>query len=308
VSTRADAAQVRRWQEEVARDPGSPAFLPLAEVYLREGRLEVARRLCVRGLERSPEHVDAHALLGRVYREIGELDNAFDEWDIALRLDPSHQGARRALGYLCLERRDWPRAIRHLEAALAQEPGDERLARALALAKRHAGAEGPVARAADPSTLFSEPLDRFVRETRVRLVLLLEPSGRVLAHHGFSRDLDLASFATLAAGIYVASRALAQMLGQPRFQQQYQGQGERQLFLGSLDTPGGDLILLAVFGGASNIGLVRVFFDALAREAAELPWWTPPGGGRVDAVRYEAELASGLHGAPAGTLPHPLRP
>src|SRR5215218_422097 len=133
-----DAGQVHRWQEEVARDPGSASFLPLAEVYRREGKLEVARRLCVRGLERHPEHVEAHFLLGRVYRESGDLEKAFDELDIALSLEPEHQAARRAIGYLCLERRDWTAAARHLEEAARRDPRDERVASALALARRHA--------------------------------------------------------------------------------------------------------------------------------------------------------------------------
>ena len=72
MSARADQHQVRRWQEEVAGDPGSPSFLPLAEVYRREGRADVARRLCLRGLRHHPENVEAHFLLGRLHREAGD--------------------------------------------------------------------------------------------------------------------------------------------------------------------------------------------------------------------------------------------
>jgi tetratricopeptide (TPR) repeat protein len=204
-----DAAQVHRWQEEVARDPGSASFLPLAEVYRREGKLDVARRLCVRGLERHPEQVEAHFLLGRIYRESGDLEKAFDELDIALSLEPGHPAARRAIGYLCLERRDWEAAVRHLEEAARHDPSDERVASALALARRHARS-GATAAPGGPEALLKslDPIiDHFVRESRVRLVLVTEGSGKIVAQRGFTREVDIAAFATLGAGIQSASRA-----------------------------------------------------------------------------------------------------
>lgn len=298
MTTGVDPQQIRRWQEAVARDPGDAAFLPLAELYRREGRLEVARRLCFRGLERQPELVEAHFLLGRIYREAGELDKALDEFDIALRLDPAHRGARRALGYLSLERRDWPAAVRHLEQVAAREPNDERAASALHLARRHLDGAGEE-KAGEAATALAGALDRFVREARVRLVLLIDASGKILAQHGFSRDLDLAAFASLGAGVQAASRALAQMLGQERFAQLYQGQGEHQLFLGTVATPAGELVLVSVFGTETNIGLVRVRFDEFARETAGVQWSEDRVGRRVDAAGFDAELLAGLRHARA---------
>ena len=290
-----DAQQVRRWQEEVAADAGSYAFLPLAEVYRREGRLDVARRLCLRGLERNPEHVDAHVLLGRIFRESGELEKAFDEIDIALRLDPGHRAARRAIGYLCLERRDWAAAVRHLEQAVREQPRDDRMAGALALARRHAQADAAPVRSA--TEILTPALDRFIRDAQVRLVLLIEGSGKIVAQHGFTRELDIAAFASLGAGIHAASSALAGVLGQPRFEQLYQGEGERQLFLGPLATPAGEMILLTVFGEETTIGLVRVQFEELAKQVAALDGWVSR---QTDAEKFEAELAAGLDRARSG--------
>jgi tetratricopeptide (TPR) repeat protein len=263
-------------------------------VYRREGKLEVARRLCVRGLERHPEHVEAHVLLGRIYRESGELEKAFDELDIALGLEPTHHAARRAAGYLSLERRDWPAAARHLEAAARHDPGDERVASALVLARRNAVA-APGALPGTPESIaqtLAPALDRFVREARVRLLLLTEGSGRILAQHGFTRELDIAAFASLGAGIQSASRALAGVLGQPGFDQLYQGEGERQLFIGPLPTPAGELILLTAFGEETTIGLVRVHFDEFAREIAAIDWTL--AAPRPSGAQLEAALAAGL--------------
>jgi tetratricopeptide (TPR) repeat protein len=289
-----EAQKIRKWQEEVARDPGSAAFLPLADTYRREGRLDVARRLCLRGLERHPEHVEAHTLLARIYREQGDLDRAHDELDIALSLDPAHGVARRAIGYVCLERRDWAGAVRHLETAAERNPTDGRLASALALARRHSRAkpsagdqkEEAIARA------FGAALDHFIREARVRLVLLIEGSGRIVAQRGFPATLDLAAFATLGAGIQSASQALAGLLGQPGFEQLYQGAGDRQLFLAPLASPVGELILLTSFGEETTVGLVRVHFAELSRTLGDLDMG--PGIRRIDGAALEQELAAGL--------------
>ena len=291
-----DGAQVRRWQEEVARDPGSASFLPLAEVYRREGKIEVARRLCVRGLERHPEHVEAHFLLGRIHRESGDLERAFDELDIALRLDPAHAAARRAIGYLCLERRDWAGAARHLEEAARHDPRDERVASALALAHRHAraGTSADEGTADDLLRALDPLLDHFVRESRVRLLLVTEGSGKIVTQRGFTRDVDIAAFATLGAGIQSASRALAGMVGESGFEQLYQGEGEHQLFLAPLPGPSGELILLAAFGQEATIGLVRVHFDELASAVEGIRWGA---GARAGATRFEAELAGGVERA-----------
>jgi tetratricopeptide (TPR) repeat protein len=123
--------QVRQWSDEVAADPGSPAFLPLAEHYRGLGKGDAALRLVIRGLERHPHDVEAHYLLGCLYRDAGEAVKAFDEWDIALALAPEHHGARRQIGFLCLERGELDEAERHLERALESQFDDQEVRDAL---------------------------------------------------------------------------------------------------------------------------------------------------------------------------------
>jgi predicted regulator of Ras-like GTPase activity (Roadblock/LC7/MglB family) len=154
----ATPVQVRQWSEAVARDPGDLAFLPLAEAYREQGRRDAALRLCIRGLERHPENVEAHHLLGVLYREGGEQVKAFDEWDIALRLSPEHPAARRAIGMLCVERADWAGAVRHLERAVADAPDDGELRSALELARTNASVAAPMARPGPaPLTALAAP-------------------------------------------------------------------------------------------------------------------------------------------------------
>ena len=127
----ATPAQVRQWSEEVAADPASLAFLPLAAAYRDQGRHDAALKLCIRGLEKHPGHVEAHYLLGLLYREGGEELKAFDEWDIALALDPDHHGSRREIGLISHARGDHDLAVRHLEKALANDAFDPEVRDAL---------------------------------------------------------------------------------------------------------------------------------------------------------------------------------
>lgn len=155
--------QVRQWSEEVARDPGSLAFLPLAEAYREGGRRDAAQRLCIRGLERHPTHVEAHVLLGIIYEEAGDLTRAFDEWDIALHLAPEHGDARRRIGLLSARRGEWAAAVRHLERAVNGGATDPEVVAALAEARTRAGsvpgASAPtaVASKAAPASVDAAP-------------------------------------------------------------------------------------------------------------------------------------------------------
>jgi tetratricopeptide (TPR) repeat protein len=173
-------AQVRLWSEEVARDPGTLAFLPLAEVYRHEGRREAALRLCLRGLERHPTHVEAHYLLGLLYREGGEEVKAFDEWDIALRLDPEHAGARREIGLLCAARGEWAAAARHLERAAQDAPADAEVQGALARARAEVGGSAPAEPAAGWDPAHAE-FRAISGERGVMGAILLDEQGLVIA-------------------------------------------------------------------------------------------------------------------------------
>ncbi len=117
-----------------------------------------------------------------------------------------------------------------------------------------------------------EPLLRFVRDARVRLALVLEASGRVLAQHGFTRSVDVMSACALAAAIQASSAELGRQLDGAPFGSLHHDGADRQLFLGAVPTPGGLHLLLAVFDDATSIGLVRLYFSELrGRLAAAAP-------------------------------------
>jgi predicted regulator of Ras-like GTPase activity (Roadblock/LC7/MglB family) len=124
-------ADLQRWSDEVARDPASLAFLPLARAYRRQGQRAAARQLCIRGLENYPNHAEAHSLLALLYLEDGERTKAADEWSMVLRMDPNHFEALRGIGFCYLEQDQLSRARQALERAALLRPQDAAVQEAL---------------------------------------------------------------------------------------------------------------------------------------------------------------------------------
>ncbi|HEX5972920.1 MAG TPA: roadblock/LC7 domain-containing protein [Gemmatimonadaceae bacterium] len=123
---------VSRLSDELARDPSSLVFVPLGEALRRQGQLDLAQRVAVRGLERHPHLADGHDLLARIAVDRGELERAFDEWDMVLRLADGHVGALRGMGFICFQQGRLAEAEGYLGAAASAAPADEGIVQALA--------------------------------------------------------------------------------------------------------------------------------------------------------------------------------
>ena len=117
--------EIRRLSDDLARDPSSLVFMPLADALRRAGQLDVALRVALRGLDRHPYLPDAHDVLARIHADRGDLERASDEWEMALRLDPSHAQANLGLGFVEFRRGDLESAERRLSTvpAAEQTPG-----------------------------------------------------------------------------------------------------------------------------------------------------------------------------------------
>jgi tetratricopeptide (TPR) repeat protein len=196
------ADEIRRLSDELAREPGSLAFLQLAEVLRRHGQLDHALRIAARGVERHQSNADAHDLLARISADRGELDRASTAWETVLRLAPTHVGARKGLGFLCFQQGRLEEAEAHLSDAAQCDPDDAGVAAALNHVREHrrGGANGSsgmggvgrsnvgaVARSAtsgdDPRMLFAALLHE-ADQTAV----LLDNEGLVLGGAYFTWD------------------------------------------------------------------------------------------------------------------------
>ena len=61
-------------------------------------------------------NADAHNWLGYAYRNAGNMNRAFQEYEIALKLDPGHLGAHEYVGEAYVIAKDLPNAKVHLAA------------------------------------------------------------------------------------------------------------------------------------------------------------------------------------------------
>jgi hypothetical protein len=112
------------------------------------------------------------------------------------------------------------------------------------------------------------PLGEFVRQARVGLAVALEPSGRVLAQHGFTRSLDVMAVCSLVAAIHASSSELGRQANGDAFGPLHHGGGKRQVFLAPARAGSGTVLLLAVFDDRTSLGIVRHFFGAFTQSLA----------------------------------------
>lgn len=138
------------------------------------------------------------------------------------------------------------------------------------------------------------PIAEFVRESRVRIALLINGSGQVLAQHGFTRSYEVMNVASLAAAAHSSARALAEVTDATRWTHLHHAGKERQLFLAPVRTPVAELILVAIFDGDTSIGIVQLFFDHLTTSVAALPEFQEQFA-ETTQQNFETDLEAGLY-------------
>lgn len=135
------ADEIERWSEELARDPASGVFIPLADALRRRGQLDLAFRVATRGLTRRPYDGDAHDLLARIWADRGDVERAMDEWSMALQCAPTHPGALKGMGFACYQIGRTLDAERYLMEAAAADPDDLSIRAALVRVRQHSQQE-----------------------------------------------------------------------------------------------------------------------------------------------------------------------
>lgn len=168
------ADEIRRWSDELASDPSSLVFLQLSETLRRQGQIEIALKIALRGLERHPNNIDAHDLVARIAVDQRDFARAYEEWETVLRFDPNHVGAMKGLGYLCFQYGRFDDAEWYLNRASADGGADIRSA--LETVRRTSGVSpAPIEAAQDPQWLFADLL-----LDDGQTALLLDAGGYVL--------------------------------------------------------------------------------------------------------------------------------
>ena len=172
---------IRVWSDELARDPSSLVFLPLGETLRRQGQLETARKVAMRGVQRHPQNPDAHDLMARIFVDSGDLQSAHGEWDRVLQLVPGHVGAAKGIAFILFQQGKLQEAERMLIQAHARG-ADPDIAAAINTVRK-SGAVSSISMStvemavipSDPRQLFADllPSDQ--------AAIMLDKDGLVLA-------------------------------------------------------------------------------------------------------------------------------
>jgi predicted regulator of Ras-like GTPase activity (Roadblock/LC7/MglB family) len=268
------ADDVRRWSDELARDPASLVFLPLGETLRRQGQLDLALKIAMRGLERHSHNTDAHDLLARIAVDRGELQRAFDEWDMVLRLTPGHLGALKGMAFVRFQQGNTTEAEQYLERA-ASVGGDDEIAAALANMRaagrgtRDAGRENgaqpaslaPRPASHDPRALFADVLGE-----HEQTALLLDDQGLVLAGIYVGEDgHDVAAeVGAELSGVTDAARRATKHLDIGEWRAIVL---ETEVAVVTMAPSAGDGLLVVAASKATPLGLVRRVLDRCLERA-----------------------------------------
>lgn len=183
------SADIRTMSEQLAADPSSLVFLPLAEQLLARGELAHASRVARKGADRHAHRADVHDLVARIALAQGDEATAERAWKQSLAIAPEFGAAHRGLGFLCYRQGRWDEAETHLAAARAATPGDPALEaawEALHVARQEAGAgrrSGAAIASQAPGLIFDDTLG-----DSGQVALLLDRDGLVVAGQYLTAD------------------------------------------------------------------------------------------------------------------------
>ncbi len=262
---------MKQMEAKLAQDPHSLVFAQLADAYRREGRLEEAIQICQEGLAHHLNYASAYMVLGRSYKEKGDLLAARDAFQRVLDLDAESVLAHDFLGQIAEARNEIQEAVHAYRAALILHPFDKKIREALERLQTHLEGDvkktPPAAPEARPEPPPPEPL-------------ATETLGDLYAAQGvhdqaagiYARVMSETSDREELAHKYEAARARSQDLGAGEIPDSREG-GEALRLLEAWRTA---FTKLRAEGGEST-GLLEAWRDAFRKLREQ-------GGGPVEST------------------------
>ncbi len=120
-----NAIEIDRLATQLAKDPQSKAFLPLAEEYCKVGMWEEAVSVLEDGLKYYPGFITAMVVLGRAYDQLNQPTKARAVLEGAVKLSPENLRAHRTLIKIYAAQGLTQEAIASCRVILAMNPKDE---------------------------------------------------------------------------------------------------------------------------------------------------------------------------------------
>ena len=117
--------EIEKLREKVAKDPNSRLYVPLAEEYRKEGRMDEAIEVLQKGLERHPSYMSARVSLGKIYYAKGQIDEARIEFETVTKSIPDNLYAHKKLAEIYRDTGKKDLAIKAFKTVLKLNPVDE---------------------------------------------------------------------------------------------------------------------------------------------------------------------------------------
>jgi len=121
----ASALEIDRLATQLATNPRSKAFLPLAEEYCKAGMWEEAVGVLEDGLKHYPGFITAMVVLGRAYDQLNQPTKAKAVLEGAVKLSPENLRAHRTLTKIYAAQGLTDEALKSCRVLLAMNPRDE---------------------------------------------------------------------------------------------------------------------------------------------------------------------------------------
>ncbi len=256
---RSDA--VRRLSDELARDPASLAFLPLAELLIGRGELDSAWIVARRGQSRHAGRADAHDLVARLAAAREDWAEARSAWARAAELAPDgsahHVAALQGLAFVSYRLGHVGEAELHLAAAAAAGAPAEQVAAARARIRE---LQGPEAK----RRLFASQL-----AAGDLAALLVDADGRVRAGEvpdSSGRDAS-SRVAPALAGIADAADGAMRHLALGRWERIMVEADDALVALAPVDDPGGRGVVVVASAPDTPLGHVRRLLERVSERA-----------------------------------------
>jgi len=119
--------EIARLSAQLARDPRSKLFIPLAEEYLKSDMPEEAIMTLEEGLKVHPAYMSARVLLGKAHLMLGEMDKACEQFENVIKAVPDNLYALRKLGEIYLAQAKSDEALKNFRILAILSPKDEEL-------------------------------------------------------------------------------------------------------------------------------------------------------------------------------------
>jgi tetratricopeptide (TPR) repeat protein len=117
--------EIEKLREKVEKDPNSKLFVPLAEEYRREGMLDEAVNVLLKGIESQPGYTTARVSLGKIYLEKGMPEEARAEFENVVRSIPDNLYAQKKLAEIYRDIGEKDLAIQSYRTVLKLNAMDE---------------------------------------------------------------------------------------------------------------------------------------------------------------------------------------